>query len=527
MRVLFIFLFLITSFNALGQSGTLDETFGIGGKVIMPVGERDDRGELIAILPNGNFITSGWFSNEMGQSIHDALYLSKHLANGDLDLNFGNNGIITDTIGNSGTIISNIAIQEDGKIVAVGRTQNSSGFVVLLLRFNPDGSYDESFGESGIVSIQISTSTLPSSLSILPDGKIIVAVSVYDGVGSQFCLLKFTSTGILDESFGSNGVVISSVSPYLASLTHEMAVTNEGKIIVVGSTFTSSMEVRAIIVRYESNGNLDVTFGNAGTVIETLGDEPGFGSYSDVYIQPDGKIIAVGHSESSIDGTFFSNVNIIAKYNSDGSLDQNFGNAGIVPTIISEGNGRNNAVVMQPDGKIVVVGSASAPFPEWHTYFACLRYTNNGDLDQEFGTNGIFTTDVSPYDIHVALNIALQPDGKLLLIGITTNENGRFDVGLIRLHSGLSIGLEDELKPFNQINVFPNPASETIRLKTSKDQDLQEVAVYDALGRSVLYQKNIQSSRQINISQLRSGIYILKAIFNDGKVAQDKFVVHR
>src|SRR5207253_888966 len=153
-----------------------------------------------------------------------------------------------------------------------------------------------------------------------------------------------------------------------------------------------------------ADGDLDPTFGNGGKVIT---DISGVDNLNDIALQPDGKIVAAGAYHLSNGNAHIAH----ARYNSDGSLDTTFGTNGKVLTTISTFGDAAYAVVVQPDGKIVVTGTVVLPSGgDWA--FLTVRYNPNGTLDSGFGMNGAVITNIGNVDDR-AEAIALQPDGKI------------------------------------------------------------------------------------------------------------------
>jgi uncharacterized delta-60 repeat protein len=326
-------------------------------------------------------------------------------ADGDLDLTFGNGGkVVTEVAGTDW--MSRIAVQPDGKIVAIGDVHPSHRGA--LVRYNPDGTLDATFGNGGKVIIAANVRETAAGLLILPDGKIMVCgtISLPNESDTSFVVQRFNPDGSLDSTFGNGGIVTTNINtdndrPYA------LARQSDGKIVAAGKRGiqfnpTEQRKGNVALVRYNPNGSLDATFGNGGIVVNDFGQ--GLESYAiDVIIQPDGKLIIAGES-----GYAF----LVARYNSNGTLDTTFGNGGF--TEVNFGNlswdhGRD--AVLQADGKIIVVGTAEINTP--YDSFAVARFNPDGSLDQSFGTGGKFVM-VDVGDLEAA---ALQSDGKLIALG--------------------------------------------------------------------------------------------------------------
>lgn len=211
------------------------------------------------------------------------------------------------------------------------------------------------------------------------------------------------SSSLLDPSFGRGGKV---TTEGFGGDDSAMALQPDGKIVMVGGSTDAFM-----LARYNTDGSLDSSFGTGGKVTTDL--IPG-GIVQEVAngvaIQPDGKIVVIGHTRSGLPFSF-----ALARYNPGGSLDTSFGVGGKVTTGVS---GRAFAVALQSDGKIVVAGDDTVSED-----FRLARYTSTGTLDAGFGTAGQVTTDLGGR-VNVARNLVLLPDGDLLVSGDPFGSSG-------------------------------------------------------------------------------------------------------
>src|SRR5919197_1391561 len=193
-------------------------------------------------------------------------------AAGDLDPTFGKGGKVTTFVGPTPGEANAVAIQSDGKIVTAGGTDvdgNQSDFV--LTRYNPDGSLDASFSGDGIVTTSFTpTDDHAFDVAIQTDGKIVAAG--YSGSGTanfndtKLTLARYNTDGTLDPTFGSAGTVRTSVGP-CDDYGSAVVVQSDGKIVASGSSFfsTNCDNATFTVARYNPDGTLDPSFGNAGT----------------------------------------------------------------------------------------------------------------------------------------------------------------------------------------------------------------------------------------------------------------------
>jgi uncharacterized delta-60 repeat protein len=357
--------------------GSRDISFGTNGIVITSVSDGNDYSNSIAVQTDGKIIAAG----STVQSGQIDFALARYNPNGKLDQTFGIDGIVTTKVSPSTDIINSIAIQEDGKIVAAGYTQNGSKDDICLARYDMNGILDNTFGSNGIIIVPSPASSDGiNSVKIQEDGKILCGGNSDIGGTSDFTLIRYNTDGILDSTFGLNGIVITP-GPISDDHLYSIAVQKDGKIIAAGSSTLAGTRDFAL-VRYNPDGKPDSTFGINGIVLF-------IGASSDdeamsVAVQDDAKIIAAGFTDNGI--LDFAMV----RYNTNGTLDTTFGTHGVVITPVSPANDICNSSLIQTDGKIIAAGGSIYTMSKYQ--FALLRYNPDGEPDDSFGESGrIFT----------------------------------------------------------------------------------------------------------------------------------------
>jgi len=223
--------FCIARFNS---NGTLDTSFGTGGKVIEPIGSLQDFGWSLAIQPDRKILLGGNCDNGGGN--YD-FCIARFNSNGTLDTSFNSSGIVIQPIGSSQDYFGSLAIQPDGKILLGGHCHNRSNWDFCIARFNSNGTLDTSFGSSGKVIQPIGSSNdYGWSLVIQPDGKILLGGYCGSGSNHDFCIARFNSNGTLDTSFGTGGKVIQPISSisYSDTKRYSLAIQPDGKILLGG-----------------------------------------------------------------------------------------------------------------------------------------------------------------------------------------------------------------------------------------------------------------------------------------------------
>ncbi len=298
-----------------------------------------------------------------------------------------------------------------------------------LARYNGDGSLDTSFGSGGKVVTDAGGLGGASSVDVLPSGKILVAGNAYAG-GSDFALMRYNSDGSLDLSFGDDGKVIEDVGS--AAGCYGMVVQPDGKILLAGYAGRGQRQASSFCVaRYSSNGRLDSSFGKDGLAKTQFSD--GFDDAHAIALQPDGKIVLAGSADLNRAKTPVA----VARYNKDGSLDTSFGDEGKVTLKLLGSRSQANAVAIQPNGKIILAG--------WvldealgREVFAVAMLKSNGDLDTNFGSGGVVTNDLFGRGGE-AQDVLLQRDGKIIVAGFAgftrSSSPQVFDFAILRYDS--------------------------------------------------------------------------------------------
>ncbi len=314
--------------------------------------------------------------------------------------------------------VSGELVQPDQKVVVVGTGYDAVQPVthqddrIVLARFNVDGSPDSTFGIGGIVTSRYwwdSYATSAYAAALQPDGKILVAGSV---AGSVSAIARYNNDGSLDTSFGNGGWVLPPEETYgFMRSAQTVGVQSDGKIVITGPSTYNTIP----LARYNADGSPDSEFGVGG--IQLVYVEEG-AQIKALGFEPDGKIVVAGRVGS--DAYDF----LVARFNVDGSLDQTFGGSGFRCADFGGGSDDANALVIQPDGKILVGGTTRERLP-WELGdpdFAMTRFNVDGGLDETFGTFGLVTTDFGSASVlsnDYANALVIDRDGKILLAGST------------------------------------------------------------------------------------------------------------
>jgi uncharacterized delta-60 repeat protein len=347
---------------------------------------------------------------------------------GALDASFGTAGKVTTAISSSDDQAYALALQPDGKLVAAGYSDNGSTYAIELARYNRNGSLDTSFNGTGKVTTAIGSSDDEAyALALQPDGKVVAAGYSYNGAHYDLALVRYKPDGSLDTSFNGTGKVTTAFGSN-DSGANALVVQPDGKLVAAGWSHNGSNYDFAL-TRYNPDGSLDTSFNGTGKVTTPIG--AGWDSANALVLQPDGKLVAAGISHKGSDYDV-----ALARYNADGSLDTSFNGTGKVTTAIGAGSDSANALVLQPDGKLIA-GGYSYQGSGTNNDAALVRFNPNGSLDTSFNGSGKVTTPIGSAD-NAAYALALQPDGKLLAAGRSWSGSS-YDFALARYNSNGSL----------------------------------------------------------------------------------------
>jgi uncharacterized delta-60 repeat protein len=397
------------------DAGDLDPTFDGDGKVITHVSAGIDIVEDVVIQPDGKIVVAGVSSGDFA--------VARYNADGTLDAGFGTAGITTTDFNGPSDHAYDVALQSDGKIVVTGAAADVSLTDFGVVRYNTDGSLDSSFGSGGKVSTDFSNDNdYALAVAIQSDGKIVVAGNTAIGGLFYFGVVRYNSNGALDGGFGTGG----KLHHFPFGYAQDIAVQSDGKIISAGRVTTSGDEEFAL-GRYNPDGSLDTSFNGTGEVTTDFNGLPD--ECESIAIQADGKIVAVGRARMSGPDDFG-----IARYNSDGSLDSSFGSAGKVATDFFGAGDGGYSVAIDANGKIIVAGYAEN-FGPLDT--AVVRYNSDGSIDTDFGNSGKAIFDYASSN-DWANGIALQADGQIVVAGISYDPDQSFALARLDGSSGSS-----------------------------------------------------------------------------------------
>ena len=411
---------LVFTAPAVAAPGQLDPTFSGDGWVrtlevrsatnnYLPEGAED-----IAVQPDGKIVAVGEL--EDGTS-HWYFGLFRYRSNGELDTSFGEGGWVDTDLG-SFEFAHAVVVQPDGKIVVAGEADCPYATCFALVRYDADGSVDESFGNAGVVRTMFSQCGCAIyDVALQPDGKI-VAVGWRFRYGDNqdddlFAVARYLPDGTLDRTFSRDGRRSLDFG-WGDDIAYAVAVQADGKIVVAGRGSRNHYltEDDFAFARFRPNGTLDPTFSGNGLKTVNFGGTRFDGARS-VDIQRNGRILAAGGS--TVGYTSRPRIALL-RLNANGGLDGSFGSSGRRLTRPVAFGGYASAVVKHPDGRIIVAGAGYEDASHDPSDWVLARYTSSGSLDSSFDGDGIAMTDFGTGSDWVGA-LALQPDGRIVAGG--------------------------------------------------------------------------------------------------------------
>lgn len=451
-KLLSLVLLLVATLTCAQSDGSIDSSFGTNGKVTTDIYGFADEVNGLAIQNDGKILAAGFCRTSVD---NQDFCLVRYNQDGSLDTSFGTNGISSLDIRGGNTkddVAVAVLIQSDGKIVLAGYTDANSStlpYYFALVRLNTDGSKDTSYATDGILSFSFgdeakaykaiiqdndkviivgeldgnssekqkfavaridATGNLDTEFSV--DGKQVINVGdSYDkalavalgadnkvfvgGRGNNvMSIAKLTTSGDLDASFNTNGIVTTDVDGTEDGVKAILPLQNN-KVLGVGVTYISGNDRDVVLIKYNADGSVDTTFGTDGVIYTDI-DNGSEDIVQSAILQSDGKFLISGAMYSN--GTSYS---FILRYNSDGSLDTDFSNDGKVIITYGSGFHATNSILLQDDGKILIGGK----FGEEHTNtsnFALARMYNHVLSISKFDSN-LFS--LSPNPVISRMNI--------------------------------------------------------------------------------------------------------------------------
>ena len=322
---------------------------------------------------------------------------------GALDPGYGTGGRVVLPVGDNAEATA-FALQPDDRALIGGVAIFAGQERFAIARLTTQGTPDSTFGDNGVASIKVGVNVNALfALAVQPDGKIVAAGTADPGSGNTgFAVARFRSDGSLDQSFGNHGTVVTS----FVGTPDAVAIQSNGKIVIAGEHVqVPSLHFDFGLLRFQPNGDLDPSFGSGGTLTTPFptGDSQALA----VALDRQGRIVAAGGVGQPGHSAF-----ALARYLDDGGLDPGFGDFGLVTTPLGDGAAAAEALAIQPNGRIMGAGLDASG------RFALVRYRPDGLLDNSFGDSGIVGTPIG--SSAVAFGLDTRSSARIVAAGTTT-----------------------------------------------------------------------------------------------------------
>jgi len=431
--------------NLGGAATPLDPTFGENGLALQNFGIGDDEIYAMAEQADGKIIVAGYSENGAVKSFA----IVRFLENGTADPDFNNNGLFTHSMGNGDSIGHSILIQEDGKIILAGSTDD--GHKISVIRLTSDGFLDSSFAADGQLLLAVDDGEMKNcKIDVASDGTIVVAGTIerVSTLNDGF-FVRFKSDGELDENFGQDGIIFLK-QPYDTKV-NTIALLPDGKILAGGS-FTKSGVMEAGLLQLGPEGVISGSYGTGGEVV--LAMEGTGAKINDLLLEQDGNVIITGSVNNGAYRQAF-----VGKVDENGTSVTDFGTSGFYVSPIESENVAN-VVALQNDGSILLAGSVTDSGGAKDVLIMVIGET------AEMLTSAYTVTDIAGQD-DVGYALSILPDGRILAAGSAGNSNDkdfavlRYDGNYIMYSSERYAGTAIVTEGFS---IFTTPVTEITRV---------------------------------------------------------------
>ena len=366
-----ILLLLGSMARVIAAPGVLDPSFGSGGIVITPIGAGDEGARALVIQADDKIVVAG--STHNGTDLD--VVVVRYDPTGALDPTFGSGGIVQTSLGAGDEVAAALALAPTGDIVVAGSATSGGATDVLLLRYRPDGTLDPFFGAAGVVRIPVAGGATALAVVVDPASRTTVAGSAAGGL----LLGRFRNDGRPDTDYGPAGILVTPVGGPAAA---NAIVRIGGDRHIVAGWVRVGADADLLLVGYRSNGRLDPDFGSGGIVVAPLG--AGDDAAQALMETPDGFVVA-GWSEGSSARDI-----ALTRYSDEGELDLGFGTGGVVRTAPGS-DAQANALALEDDDKLLVAGAIETGTGD---AMALFRYQTDGSVDTTYGSGGAVVTTI-------------------------------------------------------------------------------------------------------------------------------------
>jgi uncharacterized delta-60 repeat protein len=501
-RFLFMPFFCACAIGSSAQLTLLDPTFGEDGLVLLGLsGSGGDFGEDVALQADGRIVAVGRRGGTDGTLV--ALRL---LDNGSLDPSFSGNGIATVDIATNAQAQA-VAIQNDGRIVAAGSAefQGGSWDDLAFVRLTSDGELDTTFSGDGKFTIeQPGGIDAVLALALQPDGRILGA-GKFEWIESDMVAVRLTAGGALDNTFATGGIFNSDLQT--GEVAEDIVLRSNGSIVLAGAWHLHLPDAGLALVQLDANGAMDPAFGTGGLFWPL--EEGSTSAVASAIELSDGRILLAGRrylAGGTLEEVFTGRVL------PDGQWDESYGNGGRSFLPVTSGyTGAVRDMVLLPSGKALL--AVDALDAQGNGSIIAMRVMPDGGLDPTFGTDGRVLMPCPNADCHVR-SIALDGLGRVVGVGGYNTTHGT-EVMIVRWLAEASPVGQVEVEARETFRVYPVPASDALQLDVPREWLADaRLELMDACGRLVtVFNGTGGSSHRIELpASLADGRYLLRLV---------------
>ena len=419
--------------------GGLDSSFAVGGTAIEQLGAGDrSSASAAALQPDGRVVLAGYANDASG---NEDLAITRLTATGAVDSSFNGGHPVIIALGQGATPAAEghgVAIAPDGRIVVAGFATDMAGNdQIMVVRLNPDGSTDATFNGGSPLLTHVGSGALSdlSAVAVRSDGRIVLAGEAATGVTPVDALvMQLTASGAMDPSFnGGSPVLMNWGGPQ--SDADAVALMPDGRVVLAGGAHDSHGQFAFAAMRLKADGTPDPSFNGGNVLLEQLATATDKDSFATaVSLEPAGSVVLGGLIETTTP-SFHERV-AVARISANGTVDASFGNGGSYSAQPGLGTSPSSAlfgIAVQPDGKIVAAGDASYAPSRFEALV--LRLTGAGAPDPQWNGASVLAFNpgggTTPRSADFA--VALQPNGKVVIVGDATDASGGFAFSTTRL----------------------------------------------------------------------------------------------
>ncbi|MBK8701730.1 MAG: hypothetical protein IPN29_20090 [Saprospiraceae bacterium] len=481
-KILFILWLFIYDQAIVSQNYILDPAFGDNGIIVKALGSYGVCRASV-LQPDEKLVLTG--NSSFGLANGD-ITLLRYNSDGTLDKTFNYDGIVTESFSGYGNAARDVVVQQDGNILVCGNVEkNPAGgdpTNICVVRYKSSGQLDNNFGKSGKVSLAVGKyHDSAEGMALQPDGKIVLAGYSDQNVIAPsyetraFAIVRLNADGSPDESFSGDGKLVIDVSEFAGNEARSVAIDNMGRIVAGG--FAYAGKDAFALVRVKSYGVPDASFGQNGKVVTKVNNFDN--EITKIKIQPDGKILAVGFAREGT-SVLSDKEAVVVRYNENGSLDNGFGEKGKAIIKIS-GDQILSDVDIDSSGNIIVCGYSKAP-ATYINHMMIIRMKTDGSLDSSFASNGVLISDFN--FITEAKSIKIQENGKLVVSGWCV-QAGTYKVFVARFISSV-VSTKNNSEEISSVEISPNPVEEKTSISFYlKRNDTVTITLLDENGKQI------------------------------------------